>query len=171
MVRKASMMVFGLLYAMTATISTIHSVDLFSLSMPIWLAIATSIAFETGAAACLMAAIIGLRSNMVLALFVLVSLLQIIANTYSAFHGAHSFIDFSMLFGIMDQDEVMQRRTLAFVNGSLLPIVALGFAKCLADFSVSEEKPKAEQTDGSIDSADEPGGAYVMQDGKLVEIR
>lgn len=139
---------FGTLYTAIATVSTWHSVDLFGLTAQPWLAVCTAICFELGAAACLLAALNGLRSSMVWGLFALITIIQITANVYSAFHGAHDFLDFSRLFGLDFMEDTMQRRTLAIANGAILPIVSLGFAKCLSD-SISS-KPTLADPDGFV---------------------
>lgn len=131
--RRASLWIFGLLYAAVATISTVHSVDMFGLVTGQWMAVATSCAFELGAAACLASAVVGAATGWTWSLFGLVTAMQVLGNVYSAFHGATDYSDWSALLGISGQDPVVQRRLLACVTGGTLPLVALGFVRQLSD--------------------------------------
>jgi len=75
---------FVTLYVMVSIISTIHVIDFFELSNPKWLAVTLAIAFEIGAAASL-ASIIALKKmnkGIVWALFILLTLMQAMGNTY-----------------------------------------------------------------------------------------
>jgi hypothetical protein len=133
--------IFVGLYALVSTISTIHVIDFFKLSNPDWLAITLAIAFEIGAAACLGAIIILNKTSkaLVWVLFILITLMQMIGNMYFAYSHVENFQQWSELFGLIEEEEIFQKRILAFISGAILPIVALGFIKSLVDYIRPED--------------------------------
>jgi hypothetical protein len=133
---------FVTLYVMVSIISTIHVIDFFELSNPKWLAVTLAIAFEVGAAASL-ASIIALKKmnkGIVWALFILLTLMQAMGNTYYAFVNLKGFEGWIELFGLIDEDPVQQKRIVSFISGAVLPLVALGFIKSLVDYIRPEAK-------------------------------
>lgn len=149
--------IFIALYLVTGGISTIHSIEFFKLANPDWLAVSLAAAFEIGAMACL-AAIIVLDKTirwMVWTLFILVTGVQILGNMYYSYSHLANFSQWSELFGLIDQDKMLQKRILSIITGGILPVVALGFIKSLVDVarpkkveatSVSELLPKEDET-------------------------
>lgn len=132
---------FVTLYLLVSTISTIHVVEFFSLSNPKWLAISLAIAFEIGAAASL-ASLIALKKmnkSLVWMLFILLTAMQAMGNTYYAFVNLTDFQAWVELFGLVDEEIIYQKRILSLVSGAVLPIVALGFIKSLVDYIKPEE--------------------------------
>jgi len=127
---------FLLLYVITSLISTFHVIDFFALTNPHWLAISLAIAFEIGAAASLSAIIILDKTNraMVWFLFILLTSIQINGNMYWAYKYAHDFKEWMELFGLSEEELILQKRILAVISGAILPIVALGFIKSLVDY-------------------------------------
>lgn len=127
---------FTILYAITSLISTVHVVDFFKLTNPEWLAISLAIAFEVGAAASL-ASIIALEKMnkfIVWMLFIILTLMQAMGNTYYAYVHAENFQSWIELFGLVDEDLIYQKRILGLLSGGILPIVALGYIKALIDY-------------------------------------
>ena len=126
---------FVTLYVVTSAISTIHSVDFFSLANPKWLAISMAIAFEIGAAACLAAIVILNKTTrwMVWTLFMLVTGVQLVGNAYYAYSHLADIRMWSELFGLIDQEPMLQKRVMSIIAGGILPLVALGFVKSLVD--------------------------------------
>jgi hypothetical protein len=127
---------FTILYVITSLISTIHVVDFFALSNPQWLAIGLAIAFEVGAAASL-ASIIALQKmnkTIVWGLFILLTAMQAMGNTYYAYSHLKDFQGWIELFGLVDEELIYQKRMLGIVSGAILPVVALGFIKALVDY-------------------------------------
>lgn len=124
------------LYALVSCISTIHVIDFFRLSNPNWLAITLAIAFEVGAAASLAAIVILDKTSrsLVWFLFILITLMQMMGNMYYAYVHLENFRYWSELFGLIEEEEIFQKRILSFVSGAILPIVALGFIKSLVDY-------------------------------------
>lgn len=127
---------FVTLYLLVSVISTIHVIDFFKLSNPTWLAISLAIAFEVGAAASL-ASIITLEKmnkGIVWGLFIILTLMQAMGNTYYAYTHLTDFQGWIELFGLAEEELIYQKRVLSIVSGAVLPIVALGFIKSLVDY-------------------------------------
>lgn len=53
---------------------------------------------------------------------------------YYAYTNLINYEDWIELFGLIDEDTIMQKRILSVVSGAILPIVALGFIKSLVDY-------------------------------------
>lgn len=127
---------FVTLYLLVSVISTIHVIDFFSMSNPKWLAISLAIAFEVGAAASL-ASIITLdkmNKGIVWSLFILLTAMQAMGNTYYTYVHLKDFQGWIELFGLVEEELIYQKRVLSIVSGAILPIVALGFIKSLVDY-------------------------------------
>lgn len=137
---------FVTLYAIVSLISTIHVIDFFKLSNPDWLAVSLAIAFEIGAAASL-ASIIALKKmnkTLIWGLFIVLTLMQMMGNTYYAFKNLENYQAWVDLFGLTDSEPIFQKRVLAIISGAVLPLVALGFIKSLVDYikpNENEEDP------------------------------
>ena len=136
---------FVTLYLLVSIISTIHVVDFFKLSNPTWLAISLAIGFEVGAAASLASIIVldKMNKGIVWGLFILLTAMQAMGNTYYAFSHLENFTGWVELFGLQEEDLIYQKRMLAIISCAVLPIVALGFIKSLVDY-IKPEEPKAE---------------------------
>jgi hypothetical protein len=160
---------FVTLYLLVSVISTIHVIDFFKLSNPNWLAISLALAFEVGAAASL-ASIITLdkmNKGIVWGLFLILTLMQAMGNTYYAYTHLNNFQGWIELFGLTEEDLIYQKRVLSLVSGAILPVVALGFIKSLVDYikpsddSIASEKnietleEKIEMIEDSIEALDE----------------
>lgn len=139
---------FVTLYLLVSVISTIHVIDFFLMSNPKWLAVSLAIAFEVGAAASL-ASIITLdkmNKGIVWGLFILLTAMQAMGNTYYTYIHLNNFQGWIELFGLVDEELIYQKRVLSIVSGAILPIVALGFIKALVDYiRPSEELPIVEK--------------------------
>jgi len=145
---------FVSLYLMVSVISTIHVIDFFKLSNPTWLAISLAVAFEVGAAASLasLIAMEKMNKSLVWFLFILLTAMQAMGNTYYAFVNLGDYTSWSELFGLIEEEEIFQKRVLAMVSGAILPIVALGFIKSLVDYI----KPDENDSKNSEAKTDEP---------------
>jgi len=147
---------FVTLYLLVSIISTIHVIDFFLMSNPKWLAISLAIAFEVGAAASL-ASIITLdkmNKGIVWGLFILLTLMQAMGNTYYTYVHLNNFQGWIELFGLVDEELIYQKRVLSIVSGAILPIVALGFIKSLVDYIKPADEPVNDiVTDTVIESA------------------
>jgi hypothetical protein len=111
-------------------------IDFFRLSNPNWLAVTLAIAFEVGAAASLAAIIILDKTSrgLVWALFVTITLMQMMGNMYFAYTHLTDYKNWSELFGLIEEEPIYQKRILSLVSGAILPLVALGFIKSLVDY-------------------------------------
>ena len=142
---------FVTLYLIVSIISTIHVIDFFRLSNPNWLAISLAIAFEIGAAASL-ASLIALKKmnrTLVWGLFITLTCMQMMGNTYYAFKNLENFQDWVDLFGLTDSEPIFQKRVLSIISGAVLPLVALGFVKSLVDYNKGASIP-AKQDSGLL---------------------
>lgn len=139
---------------MVSVISTIHVIDFFKLSNPTWLAVSLSIAFEVGAAACLasLIALDKMNKSLIWMLFFLLTAMQAMGNTYYAFVNLGDFQPWSELFGLIEEEEIFQKRILSIVSGAILPIVALGFIKSLVDYIRPEDSINHENTEDNSKS-------------------
>ena len=134
---------FTLLYLFVSIISMIHTVAFFQLSNPYEiLAISLAVAFELGAAASLATVVTQESMNkfIVWALFIILTLFQMMGNTYYAYHNLAEYSDWSELFALNELSEIEQKRYLAIISGAILPVVALGYIKCLVDYLKSKQK-------------------------------
>ena len=136
---------FVSLYLVVSIISTIHVVQFFDLTNPKWLSVSLAIAFELGAAASL-ASIIALdkmNKFLVWSLFVILTAMQAMGNTYYAYINIEDFKMWSELFGLIEEDIIFQKRILSIISGAILPLVALGFIKSLVDYIKPEENSES----------------------------
>jgi len=124
-------------------------IDFFKLSNPSWLAISLAVAFEIGAAASLASLIVldKMNKSLVWSLFIVLTGMQMMGNTYYAFSHIHEYDTWVQLFGLVDEDPIYQKRILSIISGAILPLVALGFIKSLVDYikpqkeiSIAEDK-------------------------------
>lgn len=158
--------VLGALYLAAATVSSIHSVELFSVTNPLWLAVGISACFELGAVACLYS-LNRSRGWLVGSLFLLVTAAQVLGNVYQAYSDAGDFSAFSELLGLQDMEAVVQRRILALSTAGILPLVALGFAGVLwdsrnrPDATVAAERVREETTAPAAPTTPDPRDARL----------
>jgi len=145
---------FVTLYLLVSVISTIHVIDFFRLSNPDWLAVSLAVAFEIGAAASL-ASIITLEKmnkGIVWGLFILLTLMQAMGNTYYAYTHLANFQGWIELFGLTEEDLIYQKRVLSIVSGAILPIVALGFIKSLVDYIKPTDEATQTESEDKIEA-------------------
>lgn len=145
------------LYLIVSLISTIHVVDFFRISNPNWLAVCLAIAFEIGAAASLASLIVLEKMNrgMVWILFILLTAMQAMGNTYYAYINLEDFRSWSELFGLIEEEEIYQKRLLSIISGAILPIIALGFIKSLVDY-IKPDDPHLSSSNLSGDNPQKP---------------
>jgi hypothetical protein len=133
---------FVSLYLVVSVISTIHVIQFFDLTNPKWLSVSLAIAFELGAAASLASLIALDKMNkfLVWVLFITLTAMQAMGNTYYAYTNIQDFQGWSELFGLIEEDIIFQKRILSIISGAILPLVALGFIKSLVDY-IKPEAP------------------------------
>jgi hypothetical protein len=121
LVRGFIITTFVSLYLVVSIISTIHVIDFFKLSNPDWLAISLAIAFEIGAAASLasLIALDKMNKTMVWFLFVLLTAMQAMGNTYYAYTHLDNFNSWIELFGLVDEELIYQKRILSIISGAI----------------------------------------------------
>jgi hypothetical protein len=132
---------FVALYLIVSIISTIHVIDFFRLSNPEWLAISLALAFEIGAAASLASLIVLEKMNKIIVwgLFIILTLVQAMGNTFYAYTHLNNFEQWIELFGLVEEDPIYQKRILSIISGAILPLVSLGFIKSLVDYIKPED--------------------------------
>lgn len=128
--------IFVTLYFLVATISMINSVAFFDLAHNGIMSWVLALGFELGAAASLAAIIILDRTSkvMVWGLFILLTLFQMMANSFHAYINLQDYIGWIELFGLERMSPIEQKRILSLISGAVLPVVALGFIKSLVDY-------------------------------------
>jgi hypothetical protein len=133
---------FVSLYLVVSIISTIHVVQFFDLTNPKWLSVSLAIAFELGAAASLASLIALDKMNkfLVWVLFIVLTAMQAMGNTYYAYINIDDFQYWSELFGLAEEEVIFQKRILSIISGAILPLVALGFIKSLVDYIRPEQE-------------------------------
>jgi len=137
---------FVVLYLIVSIISTIHVIDFFRLSNPEWLAISLALAFEIGAAASLASLIVLEKMNKIIVwgLFIILTLVQAMGNTFYAYTHLNNFEQWIELFGLVEEDPIYQKRILSIISGAILPLVSLGFIKSLVDYIKPEDDGSGE---------------------------
>ena len=156
---------FVSLYLVVSVISTIHVIQFFDLTNPKWLSVSLAIAFELGAAASLASLIALDKMNkfLVWLLFITLTAMQAMGNTYYAYTNIHDFQGWSELFGLIEEDIIFQKRILSIISGAILPLVALGFIKSLVDY-IKPESP--DQIIDKESSTEEDNGSH-LEDRKI----
>ena len=148
---------FVSLYLVVSVISTIHVIQFFDLTNPKWLSVSLAIAFELGAAASLASLIALDKMNkfLVWILFITLTAMQAMGNTYYAYTNIQDFQGWSELFGLIEEDIIFQKRILSIISGAILPLVALGFIKSLVDYIKPEDPEQISNPDaiGGEDAA------------------
>jgi hypothetical protein len=136
LVRGFIISTFVSLYLVVSIISTIHVIDFFKLSNPDWLAVSLAIAFEIGAAASLasLIALEKMNKSLIWFLFLVLTAMQMMGNTYYAFTHLENYQSWVELFGLVEEEPMYQKRMLSILSGAILPLVALGFIKSLVDY-------------------------------------
>ena len=144
--------IFTILYVIVSLISTIHVIDFFKITNPLWLSISLAIGFELGAAASLasLTVIEKMNKSLIWVLFIVLTLFQVMGNVYYSYIHAENFQGWIELFGLIDESPIFQKRVLAIVSGAILPFVALGYIKALVDYikPAKEKNNKNKNVDG-----------------------
>ena len=83
---------------------------------------------------------------MVWSLFLLLTAFQMMANSFHAFINLEDYMGWIELFGLEEEEPIVQKRILSVVSGAVLPLVALGFIKSLTDYIRPEGETKIENT-------------------------
>jgi len=135
---------FLLVPLVVSVVSTIHVINFFELSNSFVLALTLAMSFEIGALAALagLVALDKINKNVVWFIFVLLTIMQIVGNTYFAY----DFISIKMaaepnliknwteLFGLTEEEPILVKRIIAILSGGILPIISLAFLDLLINY-------------------------------------
>ena len=88
------------------------------------------------------------------------------ANSFHAFINLEDYMGWIELFGLEEEEPIVQKRILSIVSGAVLPLVALGFIKSLVDY-VRPAKDVAEEEVDNLPVTDE--GPYTFETDKEVK--
>lgn len=143
--------VFAGLYLIVAVISLICSTEFFKLAHSGIMSWVLAIGFEIGAMSCLLSTLILPKKKLGLVwfMFIVLTLFQCMGNMYAAFVNLENFQDWIDMFGMTDMELIAQKRVLAGISGVILPLVALGFIRIMAD--VLQDGHKIEINDEEIE--------------------
>lgn len=133
--KTLSCSVFAGLYLIVAVISLICSTEFFKLAHSGIMSWVLAIGFEIGAMSCLLSTLILPKKKLGLVwfMFIVLTLFQCMGNMYAAFINLENFQDWIDMFGMTDMELIAQKRVLAGISGVILPLVALGFIRIMAD--------------------------------------
>ena len=142
---------FASLYLLVAVISLICSTEFFALAHSGVMSWVLAIGFEVGAMSCLLSTLILPREKQALVwiMFVILTLFQCMSNTYMAYSHLENFSGWVELFGLNELEPIAQKRILASISGAILPLVALGFIRIMAN--VLQNKDGAQTNFGLAD--------------------
>lgn len=146
-IKYVSCSAFGLLYVLVACISLICSVEFFRLAHAGTMSWVLAIGFELGAMCCLLSTIILPKEKQALVwlMFILLTLFQMMGNTYAAYSALDNFQGWIELFGLEELEPIAQKRVLACISGAILPLVALGFVRTMVNVLQPKKETKAEE--------------------------
>jgi hypothetical protein len=146
-IKYVSCSAFGLLYVLVACISLICSVEFFRLAHAGTMSWVLAIGFELGAMCCLLSTLILPKEKQALVwlMFVLLTLFQMMGNTYAAYSALDNFQGWIELFGLEELEPIAQKRVLACISGAILPLVALGFVRTMVNVLQPKKDKVAEE--------------------------
>jgi len=149
---------FMIVPLVTSLVSTIHVISFFELSNYATLALILAVAFELGALSSLagLVAMDKISKSTVWVIFVLLTLFQMMGNTYYAYdtttikmgHAPNLIKNFTELFGfdIYDaSDVIFVKRIIAIFSGAILPVISLCFLHLLVSYVVKSSSTKEEE--------------------------
>lgn len=138
--KQGLIVTFFILYLATAFVSFYHAIEFFNLSNQRWLSVILSIVAEIGQATVLFSLLMTDNKNKLMPWFVMLVLtaLQVIGNVYSCYtyiieSNNERFVYFqkSILFFVEESNDIMMV-IVAWISGSLLPIIALCLTSLVA---------------------------------------
>lgn len=150
---------FMIVPLVTSLVSTIHVISFFELSNYATLALILAVAFELGALSSLagLVAMDKISKSTVWAIFVLLTIFQMMGNTYYAYDTTTSKMainaglikNFTELFGfdVYDaSDVIFVKRIIAIFSGAILPVISLCFLHLLVSYVIkSSSNQNAEE--------------------------
>lgn len=143
-IAKILISLVAILYLGVSLVSTFHVIDFFKLTNVGWAAILLAVMFEVGQMGTLFLitsdVMKKVKKNIVWALFILLTAMQVMGNMYYAYTHANGFGEWAELFSLENEPVIFQKRILAIVAGAILPLIALGFVKALSDYLNPDDK-------------------------------
>jgi hypothetical protein len=135
---------FLLVPLVVSVVSTIHVINFFALSNGFSLALTLAMAFEIGALSALagLVAMGKINKNVVWFIFLILTAFQMMGNTYYAYdlitqkmiEDPNLIKNWTELFGLVEEDQILVKRIIAILSGAILPIVSLSFLDLLVDY-------------------------------------
>ena len=162
---------FLLVPLVVSVVSTIHVINFFELSNHFSLALTLALAFEIGALSALagLVALGKINKNVVWFIFILLTLMQCMGNTYYAYDmitikmqtNPELIKNWSELFGLVEEDQMVVKRIIAIFSGAILPVVSLSFLDLLVDyirktFGIDENKEEVIEEEKKTEVESEP---------------
>lgn len=132
---------FSILYLATAFVSFYHAIEFFNLSNERWLSVILSLVAEIGQATVLFSLLMSNNKSKLMpwVIMFILTALQVIGNVYSCYvfieeAASPRFVYFhkSILFFLEESPETM-KVVVAWITGSLLPIIALCLTSLVAE--------------------------------------
>ena len=137
---------FLLVPLIVSVVSTIHVITFFELTNHKELALTLAIAFEIGALSALagLVALNKINKNVVIFIFILLTLYQMMGNVFFAFDfmskemltNPNLIKDWVEMFGFSSdpEDVISAKRIIAIISGAILPIISLSFLDLSVDY-------------------------------------
>lgn len=160
---KILLVLFGVLYASIAFVSTYHAIAFFGLSNPVWLGAILAITFEVGQAAVLFSLLTSVEKKAVMpwVLMCILTAVQILGNVFSTYKymminnmDQIEYFTKSVLFFMQNPNPEYNYVMIAYITGAILPVVALCMTgmvvKMLRDIKAEKaavETPAEEEDD------------------------
>ncbi len=159
---------FLLVPLVVSVVSTIHVINFFALSNGFALALTLAMAFEIGALSALagLVAMGKINKNVVWFIFLILTAFQMMGNTYYAYdlitqkmiEDPNLIKNWTELFGLVEEDQILVKRIIAILSGAILPIVSLSFLDLLVDYirkTFGIEENKNNQIEESVEKKTE----------------
>ena len=152
---------FVILYLCVGFVSTLHAITFFQMANSVGLAILLALAFEVGQSSVLFSILMAKKEDhkwLPWFLMFLLTALQITGNVFASFKHIMTsgnmdwqFFQKSVLFGVQASSPEMYQVIISWMQGALLPVIALGLTALIAqdiqlkesEIIESEKKPDA----------------------------
>jgi hypothetical protein len=160
---------FFLIYICVGFVSTLHAITFFQMANTMGLAVLLALAFEVGQSSVLFSILMTKNKEKFLPWFLMVLLtgLQITGNVFSSFKHIMTsgsldwqYFQKSILFGVQASNPEMYQVIISWLQGALLPVVALGLTALVAQninilIPHEEEEKKLKEIIPEIDETPE----------------
>lgn len=170
--RTIYIVLFIILYIFVALVSGIHGFAFFGLANTSLLAIMLAIAFEIGQAAVLFSILTDnsqRKKVMPWVLMVILTLVQVMGNVYNSYKylitNAEENLRFfkEPIFIWTQLPDAQANVILAYVQGAILPVVALLLTSMVAGFLNKKEEPEIEYIEEGVEEVEEPKKENILE--------